>query len=307
MPNDDRYCGFGLDFQSAIPLPEMREGQYSAGKAVTIRIADAPRPEGVGEVVPGVVVGPNDFWIDVPDVARFHVKGGTDILVQPADDATMNVIRSFLLGSAMGALLHQRGLLPLHASAVEMGGSAVIFSGTSGAGKSTMALHLVKRGHRLLCDDICAVDFSTGTPRLWPGLVNLKLWRTSLDSVGADPSALQQVLPTIDKYKLPVGEAADYRSIPVARFFLLEQHVGAAPSITAMAGAEAVAAFVSHTFRGQLVAPMEQSRRHFEQCVALRAAIAPSRLTRPWSLSRIADSCAAIEAELERGPTQDVV
>lgn len=219
----------------------------------------------------------------------------------------MNVIRSFLLGSAMGALLHQRGLLPLHASAVEMDGAAVIFSGTSGAGKSTMALHLVRRGHRLLCDDICAVDFSTGSPRLWPGLVNLKLWRTSLDTVGADHAGLQPVLPTMDKYKLPVPEVADYRSFPLARFFLLEKNAGTTPSISVLPGADGVAALVSNTFRGQLVAPMEQSRRHFEQCVALHAAAMPSRFTRPWALSRLAEACLAIEAELKRTPVQVVV
>jgi hypothetical protein len=304
MPNDERYCGFGLDFQSAIPLPEMRAGHDGTGDPVTIRIAEAPRPEGVGEVVPGVVVGPNDFWIDVPDVARFHVQGGSDILVEPAADATFNVIRSFLLGSAIGALLHQRGLLPLHASAVEMDGQAVIFSGTSGAGKSTMALHLVKRGHRLLCDDICAVDFSTGTPRLWPGLVNLKLWRSSLDTVGADHAALRQVLPSIDKYKLPVEQAAEYRAVPIGGVFLLERDNEAAPSIIGLSGADGVAAILSNTFRGELVAPMNRNRRHFEQCLALWAAIAPRRFTRPWSLGNIAESCAVLEAELAQAANQ---
>ena len=42
-----------------------------------------------------------------------------------APGASSRNVRVFLLGSAFGALLHQRGLLPLHANAVEVDGRAV--------------------------------------------------------------------------------------------------------------------------------------------------------------------------------------
>ena len=87
------------------------------------------------------------------------MRDGNQIVIDAAPDATDRNVRLFLLGSALGALLHQRGLLPLHANAIDLGGGAVAFSGHSGAGKSTIAAWFHDRGHRILADDVCVVGF----------------------------------------------------------------------------------------------------------------------------------------------------
>lgn len=291
------YYGFGLDFQSAIPIPEMREGSTGSGEPVVIRHASAPCPENLTPVAPSVAAGPHDFWMEVPGIARLHVAGGSMILIDPAPNATMNDIRAYLLGSAMGALLHQRGLLPLHASAVEIDGRAVALCGASGAGKSSLALHLVKRGHRLLCDDICAIDTISGAPRLWPGLVNLKLWRESLEAVGEEHRALQPVLPTLDKYKLPVTDLVEYRSHALGHIFLLSVSEREPATIT-LQGTKGLSALVANTFRGQLVRPMERNRCHFDQCVVTSATAKIVQLSRPWSLSGMDATCGAVESAI---------
>ena len=56
----------------------------------------------------------------------------------------------------LAALLH--GLEPLHAAAVDLDGRAVLLSGTSGAGKSSVLLHLLARGARFLADDVSALE-----------------------------------------------------------------------------------------------------------------------------------------------------
>jgi hypothetical protein len=293
------YHGFGLDFRSDIPLPEMRVGSVGQGKPVVIRIASAPCPEDLTPIAPGVAAGPQHFWMDVPGIARLHVALGSLISIDPAPDATMNDIRAYLLGSAMGALLHQRGLLPLHASAVEIGGVAAAFCGASGAGKSSLALHLVKRGHRLLCDDICAIDTTSREPRLWPGLVNLKLWRESLASAGEAHQTLQAVLPGQDKYKLPIAEAASYHSYSLGHVFLLRVSKAPETTITTLRHNEGLSALVTNTFRGQLVDPMRQNRSHFDQCILTASKAKVRAITRPWSLSHVDATCDAIDAEIK--------
>ena len=50
--------------------------------------------------------------------------------------------------------MFERGFLPLHGSAVDCHGRALILSGEKGAGKSTLALKLHRLGFPLICDDL---------------------------------------------------------------------------------------------------------------------------------------------------------
>jgi hypothetical protein len=290
------YRAFGVDFQSALPLPEMRKGCTGTGAPVTIRRAAAPRPAGATEIDRGVVADPQVFWMEVPGIVRLLVTAGTEITVEILGSATDGEVRAYLLGSAMGALLHQRGLLPLHASAVEIGGRAIAFIGTSGAGKSTMALHLNARGHPLICDDICALDTSGAMPVVWPGLCNLKLWRDALTSAGRAPDGLEQVLPTLDKYRLPVATTARYAPYPLGGIVCLAAGPDASEATFGpLAGAETAAVLIANSFRGQLIKPMGRSRTHFEQVTAVARTTGVHRLTRPWAIDQLATSCALVE------------
>ena len=77
--------------------------------------------------------------IRIEDVADFEIRGGRQIRVWPAAGATQKDIEIFLFGPAWATLCHQRGMLPLHASAIVTGKGITAFAGHSGAGKSTTA------------------------------------------------------------------------------------------------------------------------------------------------------------------------
>lgn len=49
----------------------------------------------------------------------------------------------------------------LHCAAVEMAGGLVIFPNTKKAGKSTLVTELARRGYRVYCDDVLAIDSDT--------------------------------------------------------------------------------------------------------------------------------------------------
>lgn len=128
--------------------------------------------------------------IDVPDVAVFLVTRGRQIEYARAGDATSGAFQSFLLGRVLAAALYQRGLFPLHGSAVEIDGQVVILLGERGAGKSTLAAALMRAGHRLIADDVSVISPALTVAS---GVGRSKLWADSLDHFGVALDGLTPV------------------------------------------------------------------------------------------------------------------
>jgi hypothetical protein len=72
----------------------------------------------------------------------------------------------------------------LHAACVRIGSGAVALTGRTGAGKSTLAAALVRRGHALVADDVCVIDAAASNgPRVLPSFPRLKLWNDTLQAL----------------------------------------------------------------------------------------------------------------------------
>ncbi|WP_295491266.1 HPr kinase/phosphorylase [Sphingorhabdus sp. EL138] len=54
----------------------------------------------------------------------------------------------------------------VHGSAVAIDGNGVLLLGPSGSGKSDLALRLIDRGAKLICDDILNIENGYGLPQL---------------------------------------------------------------------------------------------------------------------------------------------
>jgi ABC-type multidrug transport system fused ATPase/permease subunit len=148
------YSVYGLTLASDVELPELTE---SRGEPDVFVFA-APSIERASAEPRALAFdgGGLDVVLDYPRLARLAIRGGREIAVAAAASADPAAIRALVLGPALGVLLHQRGVLALHASSVLLDRGVVAFLGRSGAGKSTMAAALHRRGHALVADDITA-------------------------------------------------------------------------------------------------------------------------------------------------------
>jgi hypothetical protein len=84
-----------------------------------------------------------------------------------------------------------RGELPLHAAAVDVGGSAILFAAPGHFGKTTLAAAFHMAGHRVLADDISCCRLEP-VPSILPGPSVLRMRRDSyerLDPSGAEITA----------------------------------------------------------------------------------------------------------------------
>lgn len=291
------YAAFGLNILSEIVLPELQVATQEAIEPdVEVRMG-ALGGEGWDQIV-GIEA--DAFRLRVAGTGRFEVIGGRAVTVDPEVGASPAEVRAFLLGTVFGALFQQRGVLALHASALAVGEQeAIAFLGESGAGKSTMAMAMNARGHKLLCDDVCVMlEGADGAAVTWPGVRRLKLWTRSIEAGGGSIDGLEPVLQREDKFHVPTELVAAYRAHRLRRIYLLAPAIAETPRITRLRGAEAVQALISHTFRGRMVPFMEASERHFRACLALLGRCGVYRLERPWDLARVEMSCDAIEQHL---------
>lgn len=197
------YTAFGLVFHSELELPSLPSGGDAAAD-VTITLGEINK-QGLDElpvVKPFYHVGDDILWLHIPEVAKFLVEGGRAITVQPEPQAELSTVRLFLLGSALGALLHQRNNLVLHSNAVCVEGGCILVMGASGQGKSTLAAALHLAGHQVLTDDISVV-----TPDLLvqPGYPQIKLWEDSADRLKINTAQLSLVREPLKKYIYPLN------------------------------------------------------------------------------------------------------
>ena len=282
------YSVFGLDLRSELPLPELLEEEKSARPQVTVRIDKVPEAPVAG---PGPHLTEGGLLLVIDGVARYFVKDGSEIIIEPEPRVPDANLRLFLLGSAMGALLHQRGLLPLHANAVEVGGRAFAFMGESGAGKSTLAAWFHDHGFRVIADDVCVVGFAgDDRPQVRPGLSRLRLWRDTLDATGRDAADYQRSFfgDDADKYDVPLAKpCSSDEPIPLAAVYLLERSEAlAVEPLTGVAAAEAIFA---NTYRGAYVPITGSSHDHWSAAMQLVRNTPVFRARRPWGFEYLAD------------------
>lgn len=268
---------FGLLIDSAIELPELRAGDGDAPADLTIALgmiapSDSARTDRQSQL------------LTIDDVARYRVRDGRSILVERAAAADDANVRLFLLGTVMGIVLHQRGLLPLHANAIEIDGAAVAFMGPSGIGKSTLADWFTRQAFRMVADDVCAIRMAGGVPMVEPGIPRLRLWEDALEARGSSADGLNLSFagdPDYRKFDVPLpAEAGTDVALPLAAVYLLDR--GPKLRLDRLTGLAATQALFDHTYRGEYVREAGLPRAHMQACMAVAAAVPCFRATRRW-------------------------
>lgn len=286
------YTVFGLRVRSSLILPELFPAIGDGPVEVTISTGMVDGPASAED---GLHVDEQGLLLIVPDVARFRISGGDAIIVEPSPGVPERNVRLFLLGSAFGAILHQRGLLPLHANAVEVGGKAFAFMGRSGAGKSTLAAWFHDRGHLVLADDVCVVRFDgEGHALACPGLPRLRLWLDALALTGRELEGLKRSYigqsAQLDKYDVPVESSAmKHGDVPVGGIYLLDE--AERFEVAPLSGMEAAEAIFSNTYRGAYVAAVSTHRGHWQSAVALARSTPVFRVTRTMEFANFDREC----------------
>jgi hypothetical protein len=152
--------------------------------------------------------------VNIAAVGRFWLPDNGPVTIQPSQGSEPFEIETILLGTVAGILLHQRSMLPLHASCVVLDGSAIAIGGSSASGKSALAAALVRRGALLLTDDLCVLGASKHSVHAVAGTMHARLWPDVMDRLEI-PSELRLPTRPVHPKHAVVLPAAEARAWPL--------------------------------------------------------------------------------------------
>lgn len=212
------YHAFGLDISSEIELPGI------------LQAVDHDRID--VEIVKGKIYLPSHgessnyiifdkqvlIWWE--GIGRVKIIDGKQIIV----DGDENQIIPSLLGPVMSILLHQRGFLVLHASAVKVENFAVAFLGYRGIGKSTTAIHLHMKGYPLVADDILAIKFDeNGKPIVYPGYFHVRLSDESYSNIKHYTEIITPIRTLAGKFFCDASHGFSPEPVNLKAIFILDK------------------------------------------------------------------------------------
>jgi hypothetical protein len=292
------YSVYGLNVNCSFPCPELLSNNPIPDVYVRYGEVPASLPEAK---IKGVCyqAAPNRVLMTTTGIVKYLIEDGQNITIQRSPTSEEKFVRLFL-HSALGILLHQRKLLALRGSAVEVNGKAIIFLGYSGQGKTTLSWLLHKRGHALLSDGICALSISEeGKPVVHSGPPYFQLWADTLRAFEEDFSSLSRVRTGLNKYMLPIQTSINKSAIPVSSIYLVNELVSSGDQFAPLSGMEKFNTIKEQTYFRQYIPGMGLDSEHFKLCSIVAKHVPIKKLYRPYGFSNLKEFLSLLEQDFE--------
>ena len=304
MPDYAVFGGFlrsELELDSLPPLPDSTgvapDWRLRAGDRVPERRALAQVGEVADDGFRVTLSRHEDGWrLAYDDTGTYDVSAdGARLAWYPGPAAAPELVQADVLGRVLALALGAAGALPLHGSAVTLGGRGVVFLAPKHHGKSTLAAALTLAGGRLVTDDMAVVD--PGPPaRLRPGVATLRLWREAADHLGGSgmtgtlTDGIKQTLSDLP------SASVETRPAPLAAIYLLSSVADGPPARRARLGAtEAALALVTHGKLGELLGGV-LAMAHLARAASVASRIPVYSLQVARGLDRLPEAAARIAA-----------
>lgn len=241
---------------------------------------------------------PGRFLIDIPDVARYLVEGGNSIIIDPLPGADQTSIVRMLKTTPLAALLYQRGIMAFHAAAIAKGDDALLLSGDSGTGKSTLLAALLQRDWTVLADDLAIVALDAKRRLVVHSFAqDILLWPDSLQKLGVATTELKW--SDSNRQILPLPSHCAPCPCFLRTIYWLGVHRNEEIEVQELFGGEKFRALGSLSYNSHIADALFDRVTHMQSAALIAERVAVRRLYRPrgeWTVAAIAD---LIEGEVE--------
>lgn len=152
---------------------------------------------------------------------RLLAIDGTTLFYEKKGTPKNTLLQAYLLGFGMAFLFHQRKKLPIHCSCVANENGAVLLSGHSGTGKSTLTTILLEHGYHLVADDLAMVDVSSENAMVAPAFPFQKLCRNVVEEKKLAMEELIYIDEDKDKFLVPMKDTFHPAPVPLKAVIML--------------------------------------------------------------------------------------
>ena len=211
------------------------------------------------------------YLLRFPDLADFEVSSdGRKVSAWPVPGVSPGTVEHLHLNQVLPLALSRQGRLVLHASAVEINGIGVAFTGESGRGKSTLATSFATSGARFLTDDGLQLDWLDGQCWITPSHPSVRLWEDSQEALIHEAVDLAPAVDYTPKVRLLAGDRLAFCDSvqPLRRVYFLGEGVAPSLTIEAVRPAEALMELVKNSFLLD-IEERELLAWHFDEMVRL--------------------------------------
>lgn len=286
MDNTYIYRAFGLTIESEFFIVQVPLALCSVPPDVTIKKSDLSWLS----IMPddGFLVADQEISFAVEDLAKFRIRNGSCIEVDLYPVCKESLLSVFLMGSCMGAVLHQRNLFLLHGSCVTNGRYAVLITGDSGAGKSTLASEFLVHGWKLLTDDVAVLDDVETIPEVQSSYPSQKLWQDALEHYNRKKEEIHSLYFDGPREKFGINVSSSFADGKYPLKGIIRLYPVDYPChIQAIEGMARVDQLLRNTYRMYMITP-DRYQEHFRRCVALS-----DKVQMAFALREKGKSCAA--------------
>ena len=162
----------------------------------------------------------------------------------PGAGVEAHTVRHLLIDQVLPHLV-SLGRAVLHGSAVAIDGRAIVFVGVSGAGKSSLAAGLVRRGAALVADDHIPLERVGDAYLAHPSYSGLRLWEDSAALASGQATDLPTVAQYTDKRRWSPSTEPAADALPLQAVVVLDHEVGPGDALLELEPFRGAAAFIA--------------------------------------------------------------
>ena len=288
------YQAFGIFIVSEIELPSLAYADPNFSETpVSVNCGF------VEQIVSGKI-NEQEFKYEISEVARYYIKNGTDVIIEPLCDNWEEILLYFY-SNCLAVILFQRNLTPFHVSGIFLqSGNVLLFAAPSGTGKSTTAMMLHQRGYAPFTDDTAVLTVEGGNCYAQASYPMMRLWQNSIDLQPLLHQEDQQFIRSdaeMDKFGFHFHDNFVSEKVKVVGIVFLEA-VGEMIQIEQLKPIEGLALLLTNIYRGHWQSAMKKGRQQFEISSKICQTVPVFKASRPENKPSFDAYSEAIESQI---------